>query len=287
VASSDAHGPSGPCRTVRGKRNRARRQITISSQLVRHARARPELRFHTNSISTIGNTLRNLHGEVQNDPDDESYDTYGADSYIQDDGYGELAWPADRRWRPVAAIVGGVVALGAIATAVIINSGDSASTKATVGAPAPRTVTSAPRNTNPPSASHSPSPGTSRTPQLPPETVTTVTTPSAATPTAAPPPTGPPPPAALNPRTVVYSVTGTKQLLDLVNVVYTDARGYPQTEFNVSLPWSKMIVLNPGVQTQSVVATSIYGRLNCSLVNAEGEAVVASTNNAIIATCTR
>jgi Mycobacterium membrane protein len=91
----------------------------------------------------------------------------------------------------------------------------------------------------------------------------------------------------LNPRTVVYSVTGTKQLLDLVNVVYTDARGYPQTEFNVSLPWSKMIVLNPGVQTQSVVATSIYGRLNCSLVNAEGEAVVASTNNAIIATCTR
>jgi Mycobacterium membrane protein len=91
----------------------------------------------------------------------------------------------------------------------------------------------------------------------------------------------------LNPRTVVYSVTGTKQLLDLVNVVYTDARGYPQTEFNVSLPWSKMIVLNPGVQTQSVVATSIYGRLNCSIVNAEGQAVVASTNNAIIATCTR
>jgi hypothetical protein len=183
-----------------------------------------------------------------------------------------------------------VLAVGAVATAVIINSGDSATTKATVGVPAPRTLTSAPRTTVPPSASPSPSPSTSRMPQLPPETVTTVTTPSAAptrTPTAAPPPTVLPPGAALNPRTVVYSVTGTKQLLDLVNVVYTDARGYPQTEFNVSLPWSKVIVLNPGVQTQSVVATSIYARLNCSIVNAEGQTVVASTNNASLATCTR
>jgi hypothetical protein len=192
------------------------------------------------------------------------------------------------------AFVGAVVAVGAVATAVIINSGDSASTKATVGAPAPRTVTSAPRTTNPPSASASPSPSaspsTSGVPQLPPETVTTVTTPSAAptrAPTAAPLPTYLPPTAALNPRTVVYSVTGTKQLLDLVTIVYTDARGYPQTEFNVSLPWSKMIVLNPGVQTQSVIATSLYGRLNCSIVNAEGQAVVASTNNASLATCTR
>ena len=117
-----------------------------------------------------------------------------------------------------------------------------------------------------------------------------MTTPSAApaqTPTAAPPTTAAPPPIALNPRTVVYTVTGTKQLLDLVNIVYTDARGYPQTEFNVSLPWSKVIVLNPGVQTQSVVATSIYGRLNCSIVNAEGQTVVASVNNTIMATCTR
>ena len=108
-----------------------------------------------------------------------------------------------------------------------------------------------------------------------------------APPAAAPPPASLPPSAALNPRTVIYSVTGTKQLFDLVNIVYTDARGYPQTEFNVSLPWSKMIVLNPGVQTLSVIATSISGRLDCSVVNAEGQTVVTSTNNAIIATCTR
>jgi Mycobacterium membrane protein len=184
-----------------------------------------------------------------------------------------------------------VVGLGAIATAVIINSGDSTSTKATVGPSAPLTsAPSTPQTTAPPSTSHRPS----QTPQLPPETVTTVTSPSplpslgpTRTPTAAPAPTYAPPSATLNPRTVIYTVTGTKQLLDLVNVVYTDARGYPQTEFNVSLPWSKAIVLNPGVQTESVVATSFYSRLNCAVVNAAGQTVLASTNNGIMATCTR
>ena len=107
------------------------------------------------------------------------------------------------------------------------------------------------------------------------------------TPTAAPAPTVAPPPTALNPRTVVYTVTGAKQPLDLVNVVYTDARGYPQTEFNVSLPWSKVIVLNPGVQTASVVATSFYSRLNCSVVNAAGQTVRASMTNGNMATCAR
>jgi hypothetical protein len=222
---------------------------------------------------------------VHDYPDDDSYD--GADSDV-DDGYDELAWAPNGRWRPVTAILGAVVALGAVATAVIINSGDSASIKATVGAPPPLTsVPSAPKATAPPSASLSPAPRTSPGP-LSPETVTTVP-PSMApteTPTAAPPPMAAPPPVELNPRTVVYSVTGTKQLLDLVTVVYTDARGYPRTEFNVSLPWSKAIVLNPGVQTESVVATSFYGRLNCSIVNAAGQTVLASTGNGIMTTCT-
>jgi hypothetical protein len=224
-------------------------------------------------------------GPVYDYPDDD-YD--GADTDVLG-GYGDLAWPADTRWRPAAAILGAVVAIGAIATAVIVNSGDSASTKATVGAP-PRTLTSAPPAPRTPVAQPSPSP----TP-LPPETVTTVAPPPSAspsplpaqTPTALPPPAAAPPPVALNPRTVVYTVTGTKQLLDLVNVAYTDARGYPQTEFNVSLPWSKVIVLNPGVQTVSVVATSFYGRLNCSVVNAAGQPVVTSANNGVMATCTR
>ncbi|MGF2944064.1 MmpS family transport accessory protein [Mycobacterium sp. Lab-001] len=245
----------------------------------------------------MGNRLYDLHDlqedEVQDYPDDESYDS----DESRAESYGQLVWPGDSRWRPLTAVLGAVVALGAIATAVVINSGDSASTKATVGAPAPRPMTSAPatpRTTVPP--------GQWTQPRLPPETFTTVPPaarpPSAApaptataTPTAAPPPLAPgattAPRTAVNPRTVVYSVTGTKGLLDLVNVVYTDARGFPQTEFNVALPWSKMIVLNPGVATESVIATSLSGRLSCSIINAEGQPVVSSANTAIMATCTR
>jgi hypothetical protein len=248
------------------------------------------------NFGTMGITLSPLDDRTRDYPDDETDET---DAYVDGD-YGWTGWPTDGRWRPVTAMIGGVVALGAIATAVIINSGDSASTKATVGVPAPHPVTSAPATSRapvPPSASPSPS----RVPQLPAETFTTVAPPRAAPglgpslapnggPAAAPtavPPLAAPPTAALNPRTVVYSVTGTKQLLDLVNIVYTDARGYPQTEFNVSLPWSKMVVLNPDVQSESVVATSFYGQLNCSMFNAAGQLVVTSAHTSNLATCAR
>ncbi|OBH12045.1 MmpS family transport accessory protein [Mycobacterium sp. E3247] len=240
----------------------------------------------------MGTTLADLD-RVRDYPDDETDELYEADAYPEGD-YTWTGWPAELRWRPATAILGAVVAVGAIATAVIINSGDSASTKATL-APAPQPVTSAPATTKS-SAAPSAQPSPSRTAQLPPETFTTVTPPPSAspslaptgTPTATPPLTlTPPPSAALNPRTVVYSVTGTKQLLDLVNIVYTDGQGYSQTEFNVSLPWTKAVILNPGVQNPSVVATSFYGRLNCSIVNASGQLVAASANNSSLATCAR
>lgn len=96
-----------------------------------------------------------------------------------------------------------------------------------------------------------------------------------------------PPGAALNPRTVVYSVTGTKQLLDLVTVVYTDEKGFPKTEVNVALPWTKAVVLNPGVQVESVIATSLGGHLSCTITNAQGQLVVASNSDGMLATCTR
>jgi Mycobacterium membrane protein len=239
------------------------------------------------NFGTMGTTWAHLDDRIRDYPEDELDDAVDTDPHLDAD-YNWTGWPADSRWRPATAVLGAVVALGAIATAVIINSGDSASTKATVGAPAPHPVTSAPATTKasaPPSAAPRPT-------QLPPETVTTVTTPSAApmvppavaAPTVAPPLAAAPPSAALNPRTILYSVTGTKQLLDLVNIVYTDARGVPQTEFNVSLPWSKVVVLNPGVETESVVATSFYGRLNCSVFNAAGQRIIAS-NTSNMATC--
>jgi Mycobacterium membrane protein len=163
---------------------------------------------------------------------------------------------------------------------VIINGGDSASTSATVMVP--------------PSRSAAPQP--SLAPVVPPETVITVTPPSrrpsptatSTAPTEVPPPEAvPSTPPDVAARTFVYRVTGTKGLLDLVTVVYTDASGAPQTDFNVSLPWSRTVVLNPGVGMRSVVATSLTGHLNCSISDSVGQPVAISTSSAMIATCSR
>jgi hypothetical protein len=216
-----------------------------------------------------------LDSDIQDYPDDTVDDIYA-------DG-DDLVVPIDQRWRPVAAIAGIVFVLAVIATVVIVNGGDSASTSATVVVPPSRSVTASPR----------------LVPPLPPETVTTVTPPPkkpSPTPTAGPtnaPTVIPPPTAApsvppdVAARTFVYRVTGTKPLFDLVTVIYTDAQGAPQTDLNVSLPWSRTVVMNPGVQMRSVVATSLTGHLNCSIIDGAGQPVAMSTSNAMIATCTR
>ncbi|WP_293004211.1 MmpS family transport accessory protein [Mycobacterium sp.] len=163
--------------------------------------------------------------------------------------------------------------LAVIATLVIVNGGDSGSTSATVVVPPSRTTTP------------------HLVPALPPETMTTITPTSrppvpTTTPSATPPPVVPSAAPDVAGRTFVYRVAGTKGLLDLVTIVYTDASGAPQTDFNVSLPWSRTIVLNPGVSTRSVVATSLTGRLNCSIADAVGQNVALSTSSTMIATCT-
>lgn len=238
--------------------------------------------FHIDIISIISTiSIKRLRGDDQDYPDDPFDETNEA-------GCDDQPGAADRRWRPVAAIAGGVLVLAMIASAVIVNGGDSTSTNATVGPSAPRTVIATPR----------PTPSLSPRPSLSPETVTTLpprsprtTPPSSAEPGATGPPQAspstPPPAPAVDPRTVVYRVTGTKLLFDLVTVVYTDAQGLPHTDVNVSLPWTKTVVLNPDVQLKSVIATSLTGRLNCTITNAAGQTIVVSTNNAIIATCTR
>ena len=227
---------------------------------------------HINNICTIS-TMNHLDSDIQDYPDDDVDDIYADDD--------DLIAPIDERWRPVAVIAGIVFVLAVIATVVIVNGGDSASTSATVVPPS-RGVTASPR----------------LVPPLPPETVTTVTPPprKSPTPTAGPtnaPTVIPPPTAApsvppdVAARTFVYRVSGTKGLLDLVTVVYTDAQGAPQTDFNVSLPWSRTVVMNPGVQLRSVVATSLTGHLNCSITDGAGQPVAMSTSSAMIATCTR
>lgn len=214
---------------------------------------------------------------------DADYDAEDYDAYVD----GE---PPDRRWAWIAGAAGAILLVAVICTAVILGGGDSGSVSATVGAPAP---SRAPVTT---SAAPEPSAAAPPAAALPPETITTVTptrpsTPAPSATAAAPAPlpsTAPAPPAAAaNPRAVTYTVNGANQLIDLVTVIYTDQQGALKTDVNVALPWSKTIVLDPGVQLKSVTATSVGGQLTCAITDATGATLVAQTNASMIATCTQ
>ena len=82
-------------------------------------------------------------------------------------------------------------------------------------------------------------------------------------------------------------VTGSRQLIDLVTVIYTDQQGALQTDVNVALPWAKTVVLDPGVSLSSVTATSVMGQLNCSISDAAGALIAQQNANSMIATCTK
>ena len=112
-------------------------------------------------------------------------------------------------------------------------------------------------------------------------------TPTAAAPSAIAEPTEAAPPPAADPRTVTYTVTGNRQLFDLVTIIYTDQQGALQTDVNVALPWTKQVTLDPGVQLSSVTATSVAGQLNCSITDGAGATLAAQNNNTMIANCTR
>lgn len=218
------------------------------------------------------------------DGSDYSDDYDGAENY---DDYPDEA-RIDRRWMWIAGVAGAILFVAVITASMILGGSDSGSVSATVASPLP--TSSAPE----PSAAPAPRVAAPVTPTLPAETVTTVT-PTAETPAPAPvapapvlpAPQAAPPPAAAVPGTVTYRITGNRQLIDLVTVIYTDAQGALQTDVNVALPWSKTIVLNPGVSLSSVTATSVGGQLNCAIVDANGSLIAAQNNNSIITNCTR
>ena len=206
------------------------------------------------------------------DPDD--YDDYGEiEEYYES---------IDRRWIWVAGVAGAILLVAVICTVVILGGGDSGSVSTTVAPPVttsqPAATTSAAPVTTTPSA---PPPVAS----LPPETVTTVT-PTASVPPSTTPTQAAPPPAPA-PNAITYRVTGNRNLLDLVTVIYTDSQGALQTDVNVALPWSKTVVLDPGVTLSSVTATSLTGQLNCSITDAAGAAIAAQNNNTMITNCTK
>jgi len=232
-------------------------------------------RPYSYSSSTSRRTASDDHAETEVIED---YDEYDADDDEYYDGYREYTEPLDRRWIWVAGVAGAVLLVAVICTVVILGGGDSGSVKATYAPPA---ATSAPATTTqaPPRTPSMPAPVPLPTAPLTPETVTTLSP----APTAEAVPTV----VAPAPRTVTYQVTGSRQLIDLVTVIYTDAQGALQTDVNVALPWTKQVVLNPGVDLSSVTATSMLGQLNCSITDASGATLAAQSNNSMIATCTK
>lgn len=244
-----------------------------------------------------GTDYGNDYGNDYGDLDTDEYPPYpGGDLGDYDDGpvenYDDYAIDEarlDRRWMWIAGVAGAILFVAVIAASLILGGGDSGSVSATIASD----ETSAPT----PSAAPEPSspPRVAAPPSLPAETVTTVS--PAPTPTAEAPTTQPAapllpapqaaPPVAAAPGTVTYRITGNRQLIDLVTVIYTDAQGALVTDVNAALPWTKTVVLNPGVTLSSVTATSLAGQLNCSIVDANGALIAAQNNNSIITNCTR
>lgn len=213
------------------------------------------------------------------EPDDYDYDEYEQRQYDEES--------IDRRWMWVAGIAGVILFIAIGTTGIILGGGDSGSVSATGTSEAPA-PSSAPATTAPRAGTAAPV-----VPSLPPETVTTITPSAETTPPLAPSPSPtaqaavPPPAPAASPRTFTYRVTGNRQLLDLVTVIYTDGQGALRTDVNVALPWVKQVVLDPGVELKSVTATSVAGQLNCSILDASGALVASQNTNSMIATCTQ
>jgi len=219
----------------------------------------------------IASPRQDTPGDLDYDEDFDGIEEY--DDYPDIEEYYE---PIDRRWVWIAGVAGAILLVAVICTVVILGGGDSGSVSTTTAplTTQPAATTSAPPAATSPSA---PPPAAS----LPPETMTTVT------PTASAPPSAAPTEAAPAPRSVTYQVTGNRSLIDLVTVIYTDQQGALQTDVNVALPWSRTVVLDPGVELSSVTATSVIGQLNCSITDATGALIAQQNNNSMIATCTK
>ena len=226
---------------------------------------------------------------------DGTYDTYDTGAteildYEDYDDYDDFEHDRDTRWRWIAGAAAAVLFVSVVSIATVLGNDSATSTATstqTSAAEAP-VQDAAPTSTTPRTVIATVPPGPGPSAPLAPETVVTVTTtPSATHPSPAELPPPPPVEGVAPERIITYSVTGNRQLFDLVTVIYTDEQGFPRTDLNVALPWSRTVVLNPGVETQSVTATSVTGQLNCTITDATGAVTVAQGNNSLIATCTK
>ena len=95
-----------------------------------------------------------------------------------------------------------------------------------------------------------------------------------------PPTTGTTTPGAT--QTVVYDVEGDGKA---INITYVDTGGVLQTEFNVTLPWSKEVQLDqPAKSSASVSIINVGREVNCS-ITVDGD-VVQQRTGAGLTICT-
>jgi len=231
------------------------------------------------SYGSYGATATDVfHGTETYGDYDADFDDY--DDY-DDDGY---RWWYDPRWRILAAVAG-VILLIVVITIAFAMRGDSTETTPTGSTTQPSSPVQDAISTTPRTviATVPPAPPAAPAPSLAPETVVTITNPPQVASTPAPPP---PLPEGVAPGpSITYTVTGSRQLFDLVTIIYSDEQGFPRTDINVALPWTRTVVLNPGVQTKSVTATSLTGQLNCTITDGTGATIAASNTNAPMTTC--
>lgn len=186
-----------------------------------------------------------------------AYSPYGSDPYATGQyppqyppGYGAEPPedPKSPRWLWIVAGVAVVTIIGLVIALVIVNS----SRQQTVMAPIP----SAPE---PSFATPTPT-TTSRTP------TTRPSTPLVPLPTAPTVPSTSPSPDTTTPGatdSVVYSVGGTGRA---INITYVDTGGLLQTEFNVTLPWTKEVSLpQPGERSASISVINVGRDVSCSI----------------------
>jgi hypothetical protein len=283
------NGPEGSYETS-GARRFAGRYASGENGAAGHDDSHPA--YGRSATDTYDAQTHRFEPEGFGDPKDHhEYDEY--DEY---DGYDEEFddYPPDTRWRWIAGLAGAILLIAAVAIAFAMRGGgDTASTSATPSDTASATsvpqdaVSTTPRTviaTIPPSTPAAADP-------LPPETIVTVTTtPSAhegapqppAPPGPAPAEAAPPPPPE---RTITYTVTGTRSLFDLVTIIYSDEQGFPRTDINVALPWTRTVVLNPGVETKSLTATSLTGQLNCAVTDGNGAVLKQQNTNTAVSAC--
>ncbi len=174
------------------------------------------------------------------------YDPYGGGQYPpgpggqppQPDG------PRSPRWLWIVAIIAVLVVIGLVIALVIVNS----SRQDTVMAPLPAQPSPSAPTTAPTTTSRTPA-----SPVLPLPTPPTV-------PSTTPPTTSTRPTVTDN---VVYNVSGTGRA---INITYVDTGGLLQTEFNVTLPWSREVALpQPGENSASISIINVGREVTCSI----------------------